>query len=121
MHISLICWKAEGNPGPSIEIVPSYDDIIKQVDDRISGALKHNYEYKHQHAKVTIVFALRKPSLQVEGRRKSVLDRLGKSKNILRSVIDLGVSLGQLNSVVSAVFTCLDVVWSDGGGCRSYR
>ncbi|OCH91973.1 WD40 repeat-like protein [Obba rivulosa] len=115
-----IYWKIEESSGPSLEIALDYEDIINEVNNEASGALEHKYVYKHQYAKVTVTFALNKPILQPEdmgnileiaGRRKSILDRLGKSKNILRSVIDLGVALGELNSVASAVFSCLDVVY----------
>ncbi|OCH92380.1 WD40 repeat-like protein [Obba rivulosa] len=115
-----ICWREEGSSKSPIEITLHYDDIMKQVNKVIDGPLKHEYVCEHDRATVTVTFTLKKAALHPEDminavriaeRRRGILDGLGKSNDVLRTVLDIGRALGELNPVAKAVFSCLDIIY----------
>ncbi|OCH83993.1 hypothetical protein OBBRIDRAFT_840043 [Obba rivulosa] len=52
-----------------------------------------------------------KDVVEKAARRKSILDRIGKSKGILRTAIDVGGAFGKLHPVADAVMSGLDVLY----------
>ncbi|OCH84062.1 hypothetical protein OBBRIDRAFT_839988 [Obba rivulosa] len=108
-----IHWTSAKSSKPLIAITVHYEDLIETMESGISNVAEHMYEHDHENAKVTVTFTSKSPDIRREdvkdiydiaGRRKSILDRLGRSKVILEIVNDYGGALGSRLDLSLAAF-----------------
>ncbi|OCH85338.1 hypothetical protein OBBRIDRAFT_321306 [Obba rivulosa] len=113
-------WRTAGSSKPFIVITLHYDDLIERMEIGTSNVAEHKYECDYEHARVTVIFRSMTPDIRPDGmkkicdvasRRKSILDRLGKSKVILETVNDYGGALGSLNPALGSVIGCVQGVY----------
>ncbi|OCH89241.1 hypothetical protein OBBRIDRAFT_835942 [Obba rivulosa] len=90
------------------------------MESRTGSVAEHKYECDQDSAEVTVIFMSMIPNIRPEDlkniqdiarRRKSILDSLGRWKDILKTVNAYGGALAELHPAVKPVIACIKGVY----------